>query len=188
MRLFRRLKHILAAARQRARFERDLSDELREHLRQRTEHLQRSGLSPADAARKARLEFGALESYKEQCRDAGGMAAFRPFLGSGGDLKLAARRLAATPVFVTFAVLSLGIGVAVPTTVYSTLYELMWKPSGVKQSDEVVLVSSKAFGPTDRWRAITSLPEFDDLQRSLQSFAAMAAFTSTGQGFSAASV
>ena len=188
MRLLRSLQRTVTTLLARARFERDLREELRAHISNRAADLEKSGLSPAEAERAARVEFGALESYKEQCRDAGGMAPFRPLLGLGGDLKLAARRLAATPLFVMFAVLSLGIGVAVPTTVYSTLYELMWKPSGVERADEVVLVSSKAYGPTDRWRALASPPEFNDLERSQRSFAAVAAFTRIGQGFSAASV
>jgi predicted permease len=112
---------------------------------------------------------------------------FNPLRGLGRDLMLAARRLAATPLFLAFAVLSLAIGVAVPTTAYSTLYELMWRPVGVARPHEVVLVSSRAFGG-DRWRGIASPDDFKDLQRSQRSLATLAAFTSLGQGFSAASV
>ncbi len=133
MRVLRSLQRVLAAIVDRARFERDLRDELREHVRQRPPTSTRRGLSPAEASRRARIEFGALEAFKEQCRDAGGMMAMRPWLGVSSDFKLAARRLAATPLFLAFAVLSLAIGVAVPTTVYSTLYELMWRPVGVER-------------------------------------------------------
>jgi predicted permease len=186
MQLFRRLRHTSASLLARARFERDLRDELREHVRRRAEALERTGLSPAEALRRARIEFGALEAYKEQCRDAGGMTPVRPLLGIGSDLKLAARRLAATPLFLAFAVLSLSIGVAVPTTVYSTLYELMWRPVGVERPGDVVLVSSGA--SSSRWRVLASVPDFEDLQRTQQSFAAIAAFTSFGQPLTAASV
>jgi macrolide transport system ATP-binding/permease protein len=188
MRLLRSLQRAFATLLTRTRFERDLRDELREHIVRRAADLTRTGLSPADAERTARLEFGAIEAYKEQCRDAGGMAPFRPLFGLGSDFKLGARRLAAAPLFVLFAVLSLGIGVAVPTTAYSTLYELMWKPAGVARPGEAVLVSSQTLGRGDRWRGLASLPEFEDLQRSQRSFAAMAAFTSIGQGFSAGPV
>src|SRR6187431_3334724 len=92
---------------QRARFERDLRDELRQHIEDRTRDLVDAGVAPAEAARLARVEFGAVERYKEQCRDARGFASFRPFHGLGGDVKFAVRRLLATPQFLAFAVLSL---------------------------------------------------------------------------------
>ena len=173
MRRFRRLKHILAAARQRARFERDLGDELREHVRKRTEDLQRSGLSPADASRQAKLEFGALESYKEQCRDAQGFVVLRPFLGLYADVTLAARRLIATPLFLTFAVVSLALGVSVTTTVYSTLYAVFWKPLGIGDPAGVALVTSG----WDSWRNAVSEADFEALRQRQQSFSHLTAST-----------
>ena len=47
------------------------------------------GLSRDEAARQARVEFGAIESYKEACRDARGLPLIRPFLGLFGDISLA---------------------------------------------------------------------------------------------------
>jgi predicted permease len=176
-----RLRRALATLRARARFERDMRDELGEHLHRRAGDLERDGLSPAEAMRQARLEFGALEAYKEQCRDAGGLAPFRPFLGLGGDLALGARRLLATPLFLLFAVLSLALGVAVPTTVYSILYELMWKPVGVGKPADVALLTAGTTYGRENWRSAVSPPDFDDLQRRQRSFAEIAAFTTIAQ-------
>ena len=115
--MLRRLRHVADAVVARSRFERDLRDELRAHVEQRVQDLIDTGVSPADAVRQARVELGAVETYKEQCRDARGFAAFRPFHGLGGDVRLAARRLLATPQFLVFAVLSLAIGISVTTAV-----------------------------------------------------------------------
>ncbi len=41
--------------------------------------------------------------------------------GLGRDLRIAARRLIATPLFTIFAVLSLAVGVGVTTTAYSVV-------------------------------------------------------------------
>jgi hypothetical protein len=53
----------------RKRFEREMVDEFAFHLQARTEDLIRSGLSPREAARRARLEFGGKERYRAECRE-----------------------------------------------------------------------------------------------------------------------
>src|SRR4051812_16512517 len=120
--MFPGLRRRFDALLSRARFERELRDELRQHLEARTADLIETGMPPAEAARQARIEFGAVERYKEQCRDVRGFAAFRPFHGVGMDIRLALRRLAATPRFLVFATLSLAVGIGVTTAMYSILY------------------------------------------------------------------
>src|SRR6187200_3202257 len=50
--------------------EQDLDDEVRFHIECRTEAMVRAGVPPPEALRRARLEFGAPERIKEECRDA----------------------------------------------------------------------------------------------------------------------
>ncbi len=100
----RQLLRAVRALLSRRRFERDMREELAAHIEHRADDLVARGMSPQDALLQARLEFGALETYKEACRDASGFFALRPLHGIAGDLKLAARRLAATPLFTLFAV------------------------------------------------------------------------------------
>ncbi len=64
----RPLRHLMASLLRRSRMESDLTDELRFHIQSLTEHFLRSGHSPEEAGRLARLQFGAVESYKESCR------------------------------------------------------------------------------------------------------------------------
>jgi predicted permease len=97
----------------------------------------------------------------------------RPFNGITRDLMLAARRLAATPVFLAFAVASLAIGVAVPTTVYSILYEGMWKPLGIVRPGEVAVLTPGGA----RTRILLSQRQFTELRHSQRSFAHLAAYT-----------
>ena len=52
--------------------ERELDAELRYHFDRRVDDLIADGMSPADARRAARLEFGGLDQIKERCRDARG--------------------------------------------------------------------------------------------------------------------
>src|SRR5437868_264963 len=54
----------------RSQTENDLEEELHSHIQLRVEALERSGLARAEAERRARLEFGSPERFKEECREA----------------------------------------------------------------------------------------------------------------------
>jgi hypothetical protein len=43
--------------------------ELRSHIQHRADDLVRSGLPRTEAERRARIEFGAYERFKEECRE-----------------------------------------------------------------------------------------------------------------------
>jgi hypothetical protein len=50
--------------------ERELEEELGSHIQLRTDELERSGCSRVEAERRARIEFGSQERFKEECREA----------------------------------------------------------------------------------------------------------------------
>jgi putative ABC transport system permease protein len=94
------------------------------------------------------------------------------------DLRLAARRLLATPLFTVFAVLSLAIGVAVTTAVYSVVDSIFLRNAGARDPDRVVIVVSPYDGLFVN--GSISLPDFQDLraaQTSFTSISASASFT-----------
>jgi putative ABC transport system permease protein len=95
--------------------------------------------------------------------------------GFGRDLALAARRRAATPLFTTFAVLSLGVGVGVTTTAYSLVDATFFRALGVTDEDTLAFVATPENGRIAR-RPL-SWPDVEDLRASQQSFAALAAST-----------
>jgi putative ABC transport system permease protein len=96
-----------------------------------------------------------------------------PFDGFGTDLRLAARRLLATPQFLIFAVFSLAIGIGVTTSVYSILYSLVWRPLGISEPDRVVLVATPDAALTGRM--YVSYPDFEDLRASTRTLSIVAA-------------
>jgi hypothetical protein len=53
----------------RARTEKRLDQELRFHLEQQIADYIATGMTPEEARRRARLEFGGLDQVKEECRD-----------------------------------------------------------------------------------------------------------------------
>lgn len=52
--------------------ERELDDELRDHLEHETDKYMQAGLARPEAVRRAHLALGGLDQVKEQCRDARG--------------------------------------------------------------------------------------------------------------------
>ncbi len=63
----------LRAALRRGSVEKDLNEELRFHIDRETEKLVARGVAPAEAQRRARLEFGRLDVVKDDCRHAWGL-------------------------------------------------------------------------------------------------------------------
>lgn len=75
-------------------WERNLEDELLLHVEQRAEDLARSGVPPREALRRARLELGPPETYREQCR---GSFRLRWFDELRQDLRYTLRTLRKAP-------------------------------------------------------------------------------------------
>jgi macrolide transport system ATP-binding/permease protein len=158
----------------RTRFEREMRDELRGHIAHRADDLVASGMLRDEAVRRARVEFGALEAYKEECRDASGFARVRPLHGLTADLKLAVRRLAAAPVFTVFAVLSIALGVGVTTAVYSVVDSNLWRTSVIRDSRNVVVLKTAEAVPSMIHRVL-SQPDFHDIRAAQSTLAEIGA-------------
>jgi hypothetical protein len=117
--------------------EADLAEELRFHIQSRTEHFIRSGYSPSEAERQARIEFGAVEAYKERCREANGLAWFDELRG---NLRYTLRTLRNNPGFTLAAVLSLAVGIGVNTSAFTSVSALVLNPFPYPHLDRVMTV------------------------------------------------
>ncbi len=54
----------------RSQLDDDMDEELRSHIQYRADDLERTGLNRTEAERRARIEFGGRDRYKEECREA----------------------------------------------------------------------------------------------------------------------
>ena len=129
-----RLRSWLRGAFARRRVERDMADEVAFHLATRTEHWMRQGLSREEAMRRARLEFGAVEACKEDCRQARGL---RWLDELGADLRYGLRTLRAAPVFTAVSVAILSIGIGANTAVFSVIEAVMLRMLPVTRPSEL---------------------------------------------------
>ena len=114
--------------------DRQMNDELAFHLECRAQDLIATGLSADDAERRARLEFGSTEGYKERTRDAR-----RPLVLENlfRDVGYACRSLQRSPALVLTCVLSLGLGIGVNTTIFTALRSVLRHQPTIANPDRV---------------------------------------------------
>src|SRR5260370_21641771 len=119
--------------------EAELDDELRFHFENQGSKLVQSGLTPAEAQRRARLEFGGIEQLKEEHRDVRGGSFVETLMQ---DLHYAVRQLLKSPGFTAAAVLTLALGIAVNATMFSLVSAFLLRRPPGRAPDRVALGSS----------------------------------------------
>jgi len=88
-------------------------------------------------------------------------------------LRLAIGRLASSPLFTLFSVISLAAGVAVTTAVYSVVDSLILADSGIAEPDRAVFVVAPVNGRVQHG-SLSDL-DFEDLKRTQTSFSSLSA-------------
>ena len=123
--------------------ERELDDEVAQYIEAATREHIRAGLSPAAAARAARIEFGGVENVKEHVRSWGWESFAESLLR---DLGYAWRVLRGSPSYALVAIATLGIGIGLTTSVMTTSHAVLDQRWAVSDPARVVTIAGRG-GP-----------------------------------------
>ena len=174
MKLLDSLRVRMAAFFRRSQVHAEMEEELRSHLQHRADDLERSGLNRAEADRRARIEFGGQEKFKEECHEALG----GNFIdGVMNDVRLSLRMLRKSPGFTIAAVLTLALAIGANAVVFSVMNALIIRPLNVPRPQSLYAL----------WRpevsdAHQSYPDYLDLRDRNHSFEDLAAFNISEAG------
>jgi len=175
MRLLDWLRFRIATLFQREQMNAEMEEELRSHILHRADDLERSGLSRAEAERRARIEFGGREKYKEEIHQALGSNFFETLLR---DLRFALRVLRKSPGFAIAAVLTLALAIGANALVFAVLNALFLRPLNVPHAESLYAVQRG----NDTY-IVQSYPDYLDLRDRNRSFDSLAAYNISQVGF-----
>src|SRR6266566_1291828 len=96
--------------------ERELEEELGSHIQLRADELERYGCTRAEAKRRARIEFGSPERFKEECREELG-GNFIDILMQ--DVRFSLRMLRKSPGFSAVAIMTMALCIGATTAIFS---------------------------------------------------------------------
>jgi len=121
-----------------ARHERELAAEIESHLQMQADDNVKRGMPPAEARRAAVMRSGGIEAAKESYRDQRSL----PWLEMPAkDARYAFRALRHSPGFAVVAVLSLALGIAAATTVFSVVDSTLLRPLPYAAPERLVSVA-----------------------------------------------
>jgi putative ABC transport system permease protein len=121
----------------RSRMENEMDRELRFHIETLAEDLVRNGALREEAVRRARIEFGGQERFKEECREAVGAHFLETFLQ---DSRYGLRMLRKNPGFTAATVLTLALGIASTSVLFSIFDGAYIHFGETAQANRVVLL------------------------------------------------
>jgi len=159
-----------------------LDAELRFHLERQISDYIASGMSSEEARRRAHLDFGGLESIKQQSRDAR-RGNWLDILRQ--DVNFGLRMLRKNAGFTTVAILTLAFGIGATSAVFSIVDSALLRPLPYHDSARLVWVTDE--NPREHMTTVLE-PDFFAYQQLTGLFESVAAyepgatFTLTGAG------
>jgi putative ABC transport system permease protein len=152
--------------------ETELDDELRFHFEQQLAKYVNSGLTPREALRRARIDFGGLDQVKEECREARGVHLLETLLQ---DVRYGLRMLRKSPGFTVVALLTLALGIGANTAIFSVVYGVLLRPLPYQDPSRLIVLNET----TPRVGTVSvSYPNFLDWRAQSRAFSKTAAVSS----------
>ena len=127
----------------RRRLYRELAEEIQAHLDEKVEELVREGMSREEAMQSARRGFGNLGLIEENSREVWRWPPVEDFFL---DMRHGLRALRHNPVFTTVALLTIAIGIAANSAVFTVVNSVLLRPLNYPKADELLALHQIAPG------------------------------------------
>jgi len=121
-----------------AQLDRDLEAEMVSHIEFATQENLQRGMSPAEAARRARIRFGGTQQARENQREARSFSLMDELLQ---DLRFTLRTLRKDRSFTIIALVILALSIGANTAVFSVVNTLLLRPLPFPDSRELVWIA-----------------------------------------------
>ena len=116
-----------------------MEEEWRAHLDAHADALVAAGMSPADARRRARMDFGDPLRWKEQARDVRGVGWIN---GLGADIRYGLRQMRRAPVFTATVLVTLAAGIGLNTAVFSVIDAVLIRSLSYPDPERVLWITT----------------------------------------------
>jgi len=180
MKILAYIRSLAANTLHRSQMRDEMEEELRSHIQHRADDLERAGLGRAESERRARIEFGGREKYKEEIHRAAGGHFFETLLQ---DVRYSLRVLRKSPGFTIAAILTLALAIGANAVVFSVMNALLLRPLSVAHPNSLYQLQH-----ANETSSYQSYPDYIDVRDRNRSFDSVMAFTAdevgldTGEG------
>src|SRR5215471_18727953 len=150
----------------------DFAEEIKSHFELEADELQSEGLSEEEARRRARVEFGGAQAAQERFYLSSRIVWFDNLLH---DIKFAIRQLIRTPSFTSVAIVTLALGIAANSTIFSWINSTLLDPiPGIAHTSDMITImrGERSEHPTPPF----SYMDFADLRDSTRTFTGLLAY------------
>jgi predicted permease len=157
----------------------ELDEEIDAHVELEIQSHVDRGLSPDEARRAALRRFGNRTRVKERAREGGPLFSVETFLA---DVSYGLRNLRRQPGFAFVAALSLALGIAGNTVVFSLVDSTLLKPLPLPAADRLVTIWNIPDVSKPEQRGTSSIPRYHAFRDRTRSFESVAAFNGIACG------
>jgi putative ABC transport system permease protein len=155
-----------------------MDEELRTHIQIRADDLERSGLPRAEAERRAHVEFGGLERFKDEVRDARWETHLENLFR---DFRYALRNLRKDRRFAFVAIFALALGIGASTVVFSVFYNLFFNAFSARDASRLAVpVIEDTDSPGDRSSLTLHLADLDIIREQNRVFENIVGYITAG--------
>lgn len=148
-----------------------LREEIEAHLAAQTDENIRAGMTPREAARQARLQFGSMGAVRADYHAEASLPLLEDLMRDG---RYALRALWKSPAFTLVAVLSLMLGIGANVVVFGVVNAVLLHPLAVSDPAGLYQVRQQAWA---KGRILTtSYPALKDFQQRNTAFSGMAGY------------